>query len=189
VVAAREDRVGNLLGAVSLAVADAMREAADAACGQGGATPAALVLLHQSPDGRTVGALHDALGVTPSGAVRTVDRLVDAGWARRAPGADHRSIAVSLTRRGHRVAERVLTARAAALADFVQHLDDDSLRVTETVLERLVATRARERLARRRRGEDVDAGWLCRLCDFEACERDEGRCPAARAASGETSRD
>jgi DNA-binding MarR family transcriptional regulator len=182
-VAAHDDRVGNLLGALALAVADAVRDAAESACGQRGAVPAAVVLLHRSPDGRSVGALHDALAVTPSGAVRTVDRLVELGWARRTPGADPRSIVVSLTRRGHGVAERVLAARAGALASFVARLDRRDRAAAEALLERLVADTARDRLARRRAGEELQSGWLCRLCDFPACGRDDGDCPAARAAS------
>lgn len=178
---AHDDRVGNLLGALSLAVVDAMRSAAEGACGQGGAVPAALNLLHQSPAGRTVGALHDALGLTPSGAVRTVDRLVEAGWARRTPGADHRTIAVSLTPSGRRAAERVLAARAEALAAFVGELGIERRRAAEDLLDRLVAATARGRLERRRQGDEVTDGWLCRLCDFPACGRDRGECPAARA--------
>ena len=36
--------------------------------------------------------------------------------------------------------------------------------------------------------EDPVGGWLCRLCDFEACGRDRGLCPAAGAASDVLSR-
>jgi hypothetical protein len=33
------------------------------------------------------------------------------------------------------------------------------------------------------------SGWLCRLCDFGACGRSDGRCPAAARARARTARD
>jgi hypothetical protein len=48
--------------------------------------------------------------------------------------------------------------------------------------ERLTSDLAALRLEERAVGNTPTAGWLCRLCDFDACGRREGRCPAARRA-------
>ena len=53
--------------------------------------------------------------------------------------------------------------------------------------ERLTADIVDLRLRERREGAAPPAGWLCRLCDFEACGRSEGRCPAATTAAAHQS--
>ena len=78
-------RSANLLGALSLAVADAMRRATEDAAGHTSAGPAALVALDQFLDGRTMEDLRRAMGLTGSGAVRLVDRLEADGYVRRRP--------------------------------------------------------------------------------------------------------
>jgi hypothetical protein len=40
-----------------------------------------------------------------------------------------------------------------------------------------------QRLAERERGHDPSGGWLCRLCDVDACGRDHGMCPSATSAA------
>jgi hypothetical protein len=50
------------------------------------------------------------------------------------------------------------------------------------LVEGLVAALTRLRLDQRARGEVPPDGWLCRLCDFGACGRPDGRCPAAGVA-------
>ena len=75
-------RATNLVGAWALAAARAVTEAADGELGASGALPAAAVTVALFPDER-VDALQGALGLSPSGVVRTVDRLVDAGLAER----------------------------------------------------------------------------------------------------------
>ena len=54
--------------------------------------------------------LRNVLGLTPSGAVRLVDRLAADGYVERRAGADGRSLALRLTPAGSRVARRVLSA-------------------------------------------------------------------------------
>src|SRR3954469_1172701 len=75
----------NRLGAVALTLSDRIREATEAATGMGGGLPAALVSLREWPEGRSVDVLAEAMRVPRSRAVRVVDRLEEAGLARRAP--------------------------------------------------------------------------------------------------------
>lgn len=126
--------------------------------------------------------LRNAVGLTPSGAVRLVDRLAAAGLVERRPGADGRSLALHLTGRGRRAARRVLAARAESLARLVAVLDERERRSLVDLTEKLVAALATQRLADRGRDQDPAGGWLCRLCDVDACGRPDGRCPAATAA-------
>ncbi|MGH2743362.1 MAG: winged helix DNA-binding protein, partial [Thermoleophilaceae bacterium] len=97
-------RGANLLGAVSLAVADRVRDAAERGTGQGGSAPAALVSLAGYLDGSPIDSVRGPLGLTHSATVRVVDRLVAAGLARRRGGADRRSVAVELTPAGRSTA-------------------------------------------------------------------------------------
>ena len=136
---ARVRREGQLLGALSLAVADELRAAAEGASGQIAAAPAALVALHDLLDGRSVDRLRRAVGLTPSGGVRLVDRLVADGYVERRPGPDARTLAVALTPEGRRVARDVLAARTAAVEAVLAPLDDDERATLERLHEKLIA--------------------------------------------------
>ncbi len=141
------------------------------------ATPtadAALSALHHFLDGPSLDRLRQVLGLTPSGAVRLVDRLVAAGLVTRGPGADGRSRSVALTPAGRAAAERVTAARSAALTDLLGELSPAERETLHDLLGRLMAGVVR--------GKDGGA-WLCRLCDVTACGRAEGRCPTANAAA------
>jgi len=49
--------------------------------------------------------------------------------------------------------------------------------------ERVIAEVARQRLERRAGNRPPAGGALCRMCDFTACGRGDGDCPAAEAAA------
>jgi hypothetical protein len=111
--------------------------------------------------------------VTPSGAVRLVDRLAAAGLVTRGPGSDGRSRAILLTDAGRHRARAVGNARSTYLDGLLADLSpddvDDLHRLLGVVMARVVAAK--------------DGGaWTCRLCDLVACGREDGRCPAANAA-------
>ncbi len=173
-------RDGNVLGALSLVVADEMSDAVAAAADQSLTAAAALSALEHFADGCSVGRLRRILGLTSSGTVRLVDRLAGVGEVRRRKGPDGRTTSIELTAAGRRAARRVTAARAGVLEDALVDLTpaerDDLERLTARVLESAV----RRKLAR-------DAGdstrWICRLCDLQACGRPDGRCPAAAAAA------
>jgi MarR family transcriptional repressor of emrRAB len=166
-------RGANLLGAVSLAVADRVRAAAERGAAQGGSAPAALVSLAGYLDGSPIDAVRTPLHLSHSATVRLVDRLVAAGLAQRREGTDRRSVAVELTPAGHAAAAAAVTARAEALEGALADLDPaeraELARLHAKVLGTLTDGRA-------------TAGHICRLCDSHACGHEQGRCPVTQAA-------
>ena len=172
------DRLNNVVGALALAVTDAVRQSAEEASGHTDAGPAALTILLTTPHGRSVDELRRAVGLTPSGGVRLVDRLVGDGLVERRPGTDGRSVLVTLTRRGRRIARTTLTARADAIERILAPLDAGQRAMLEGLVETMLGAHVVEKLRAPRTG-----GWVCRLCDQVACGRDQGKCPAATAAA------
>jgi MarR family transcriptional regulator, negative regulator of the multidrug operon emrRAB len=187
VIKSRDPHLVNVVGALALALADAIRDATEAAAGMTGAAPAAVVALQQFLRGRTTEDLARATGLTHSGAVRLVDRLVDGGLVERRPGHDGRSLAIVLTASGRALSQKITAARARAVASALEGLRIEDRRALLPVVESLIATVTQQRIDARTRG-DEPAGWLCRLCDFGACGRPQGDCPAANAA-GSTAAD
>jgi DNA-binding MarR family transcriptional regulator len=177
-------RLSNLVGAWALAVADRVETATAAVAGRGGQAPAALVALHEFAGGGTIEALRGVLGLTHSAAVRLVDGLVEDGHVARVPAAvDRRAVSLTLTASGRAAARRILRARAEAVEAALDVLTEAERRSLTRLAERMTDDLAALRLEERRRGAAPPSGWLCRLCDFEACGRPEGRCPAARRAA------
>jgi DNA-binding MarR family transcriptional regulator len=170
----RLEREANVLGALALVVADRTSDAIAGAAGQSETAAAALSALHHFLDRPTIDLLRQVLGLTPSGTVRLVDRLVGAGYVTREPGGDGRSRAVALTAEGRLAAERVAAARADVLSAALSALSTDERATLHDLLSRLLATFVRGPGATR---------WICRLCDTDACGRADGHCPAANAAA------
>jgi DNA-binding MarR family transcriptional regulator len=167
------DRVGNLLGALSLAVSDRTSDAVGGAVGQSESAAVALSALHHFLDEPSVDRMRRVLGLTASGTVRLIDRLEAAGYVERGPGKDGRSVSVRLTAAGRRAAKRVSDARAELLTDVLSGLDAGEREALEVTLSRVLPGLIRGPGATR---------WMCRLCDMGACGRDDGRCPVANAA-------
>ena len=172
-------RDGNVFGALSLALADQMSDAVAAAADQSLTAAAALSALEHFADGCSVDRLRRILGLTSSGTVRLVDRLVTAGEVRRSEGPDARTTSIVLTAAGRRVARRVTAARAAVLEDALAVLSPAERRELERLAARALDGVVRQKLAR----EAESTRWICRLCDLDACGRADGRCPAANAAA------
>lgn len=172
------DRLTNVVGALTLAVTDAVRHAAETASGHTDAGPAALTILLPAPHGRSIDELRRAVGLTSSGGVRLVDRLVGDGLVERRAGTDARTVLVSLTRRGRRVARATLTARAEAVERILVPLAAGERATLEALVETVLSAHVVDKLQARTTG-----GWVCRLCDQAACGRDRGACPAATAAA------
>jgi MarR family transcriptional repressor of emrRAB len=166
-------RGANLLGAVSIAVADRLGRAAEEAAGRGGSAPGALISLAGYLDGGPIHSLRDPLALTHSAAVRVVDRLVAEGLAQRRPGRDRRSVAVELTAGGRKAAADALSAREGVLEDALEAL---------TQAERAHLTRLHEKLLGGLTDSRAAAGNICRLCDLHACGHNEGLCPVTKAA-------
>lgn len=167
------DRTANLLGALALAVTDRTAAAVGGAAGQSESAAVALSALYHFLDDPSVDRLRQVLGLTPSGTVRLIDRLQDAGYVTRRHGRDARSVSIRLTASGRRAAERVSKARAEVLEGALAGLAASDRRVLDEVVSRILVGLIRGPGATR---------WMCRLCDTTACGRHEGRCPVANAA-------
>jgi DNA-binding MarR family transcriptional regulator len=176
----------NLLASLTLNLADEQVEALEDAAELTGSATQALLALDEFLDGAHVGRLADVFGLTHSGAVRLVSQLESAGLALRRPGTDRRRVEVHLTARGRRRAAAARAARDAVVRQATGGLDEDEAAVLEELLAKLVQARVTVRIERRRAG---DSGpWWCRTCDFTACGRPNGRCPAHVTASRLSSR-
>jgi hypothetical protein len=117
--------------------------------------------------------VHDVLGLTPSGAVRLVDRLAEAELVNREPGPDKRSRAVRLTADGHRRAATVGAARSTYLLALTANLSTEEVDTLRALLGRVMTAVVSEKNG---------GAWTCRLCDLEACRRAQGECPTYNAA-------
>jgi DNA-binding MarR family transcriptional regulator len=188
VIESRDPHLANVLGALAVALTDRIRDAVEAASGLTGAAPAALVSLEQFLGGRPMDDLAQAMGLTHSGAVRLVDRLVEARLVERRPGRDRRSLSIALTARGRRVSRAVTDARRAAVEAILADLRVADRLALRSLVDSLAATETRTRLAARAAGQ-IPPGWFCRLCDPGACGRPDGECPTANTAAAATSRD
>jgi DNA-binding MarR family transcriptional regulator len=168
------DREANVLGALALVITDQTAQAAAAAAGQSLSAAAALSALHHFLDRPTIDKLRRVLGLTPSGAVRLVDRLVEAGLVTRGPGSDGRSRSIVLTARGRRAVARISAARAAVLGGALAGLSRRDRDALHALLGQVMANVVQAK----------DGGaWICRLCDLAACGRAAGHCPAANAGA------
>ena len=175
-------RQANLLATVALGLADRLGDlAADGVQLDATAATALVGLLDFTPHG-SVRALSRVIGLTHSGTVRLVTRLVSAGLAERGDAADARATTVSLTDHGHTVALGLRRRRAEVIEGALDGQTPAQRAELERVCESIVTNLVGQRLAQRRTGQDPPGGALCRLCDFVACGRPEGQCPAATAA-------
>ena len=167
------DRAANLLGALSLVIADRMTEAMAAAGGRPESGAAALCALLHFLDRPSVDRLRQVLGLTSSGTVRLVDKLAESGYVGREPGADGRSVSIVLTERGRRAAQRVADSRASVLGGALAGLTADERQAFDRVAGKVLAGLIRGPGATR---------WMCRLCDTGVCRGAAGGCPVGNAA-------
>ena len=168
------DRQANLLGALALVITDQTAQTVAAAAGQSVSAAAALSALYHFLDRPTLDQLHNVLGLTPSGAVRLVDRLADAGLVTRGTGDDGRSRSVVLTKAGIRVAQQITAARAALLSGALDALSPAERETLHSLMSRVMASVVRSK---------EGGAWICRLCDLDACGRASGHCPAVNSAA------
>jgi len=164
----------NQVGAVSLAIADRIRDSTEAAARHSSAGPAALVCLNEFLHEAGLSDLHKVLDLTPSGAVRLVDRLEADGLLERRPAADGRAVRLTLTARGKAAARSILAERQATLERVLEHLTPEEQELLGHLSAKLLAGLARDRATARQ---------LCRLCDTEACGHHTGSCPVTNAVN------
>ncbi len=172
-------RTANLVGALALAVTDRCVHAAAEADGRTESDAAALSAIDQFLGGTSIDRLASVLGLSQSGAVRVVNRLVEEDLLQRGPGLDARVTSVMVTSAGHRAARRIESARLRLLEEALESLDAHEQEVLATLAGKVLVGMMREPGATR---------WTCRLCHLGACGRRSGHCPveqAARARYGE----
>ncbi|MFE3988858.1 MarR family winged helix-turn-helix transcriptional regulator [Nocardia tengchongensis] len=161
-----------------------MNTAIEAVAALGPSAPAALAAMHQFLDGASVTQLSSVLGLTHSGTVRLVDRLVTEGLVERGGAQDGRAVSVALTRRGREMAAQILQTREKSLTTALSALSADEIdnlaSALDTMLTTVTLARAEQRSAQR---SGRPQPWLCRLCDFAACDRSEGDCPVNNVAT------
>jgi DNA-binding MarR family transcriptional regulator len=167
------NRSANLLGALSLVVADRTSDAVGDAAGRSETSAAALSALYHFLELPTVDLLRRVLGLTSSGTVRLLDRLEEAGFVKRGAGPDGRSTLVSLTPAGRRAGQRVTKARAEVLLSTLEVLTPAERTTLEDLVSRMLVGMMRGPGATR---------WMCRLCDTQTCNRAPGACPVTSAA-------
>ncbi len=176
----RRARTANLVAAAAMGLTDAITGSIRDVTELDPTAATALVALLDFTPGGTVGALGRVVGVTHSGAVRLAERLVAAGYVDRQAGGDARARLLTLTPTGLQIARRIRAAREAAVERVLGDLSAAERKALTTLSERLVEGVTADRLRQRAVGETPEGGALCRLCDFTACGRPRGACPAAR---------
>ncbi len=153
------DRTSNLLGVVGLAVADRIEDSARQILKHAGETPAALVVIGYGL-GPTNDQLRRVLGMSHSGTVRLVDRLVAEGLVERRAGRDKREIALYATKRGKARREQILKERLAAIGPLLGSLTSAEEATLAALLHKMLASLG---------ASDLERRTLCRLCDNRVC--------------------
>jgi DNA-binding MarR family transcriptional regulator len=154
-----EEKIKNLFGALSLAIADdLLREAQHHV--PLSAPASAITLIGHAP-GMTIDQLSRVLGLSHPGTVRLVDRLVREKLLNRERSAtDGRAVALTLSPTGEAMCQKILASRQSALARALAMLSPTERsilgRLSETMLQGIV------------KGE-THALEICRLCDPSVC--------------------
>jgi DNA-binding MarR family transcriptional regulator len=154
-----ENGIANLLGALALAVMDRIELGAREVIGRGGETPAALVVIGYG-QGMTNDKLRRILGLSHSGTVRLVDRLVSDQLVERRSGKDGREVALHLTARGAATRNELMASRISAVTSLLDVLSPTETKRLETLLHELLA---------RQDTSEMDRFTICRMCDDRVC--------------------
>lgn len=158
-VKAMTDRTSNLLGVVGLAIAGRIEQSSREILNHVGETPAALVVIGYNL-GPTNDELRRILGLSHSGTVRLIDRLVKEGLVERREGRDKREISLYVTRQGKSLREKILKGRLAAIKPMLENLSDSEQEQLASLLHKMLNSQTTTDLERRN---------LCRLCDNRVC--------------------
>lgn len=155
----------NVIGALSVGLADRIVAETEALIGAGANASAALILIGSRPD-LTIDDLRHGVKLTHSATVRTVMRLKDAGLVEKRPGEDGRSVYLRLSAKGRRDMARVIRLREKILEEAFAPLSRSELAqfgaMAARVLPKIVP-------------ENVSVDAICRLCDGAACP--DAMCP------------
>jgi MarR family transcriptional repressor of emrRAB len=164
-----EPEIANLLGALSLVVMDRIEQGARDIIGHAGETPAALIVIGYGP-GITNDKLRRILGLSHSGTVRLVDRLVSDRLVERRPRKDGREVALHLTAKGAASRKDLLTSRISAVASFVDVLSPSERKQLGELIRGVLT---------RQDTSEMDRFTICRMCDTGVCSN----CPLPTTVS------
>lgn len=143
-----------------LGLHDELRLAVERRTGRSGETPTAVVVLGHQP-GLSNDGLSRLLGLTHTGTVRLVDRLVADGMVeRRTARQDKRAVALYLTDAGEAARRDILEERAERMLSLVSRLAAGEQETLAVLLGKLLQAVSRDDLHKLR---------ICRLCDADAC--------------------
>lgn|GEM_PF-573358 len=159
----------NILGALSLAVADRVEVGTSRAVGLGANGPAALVMLLWYPD-RPITHLASRLRISHPGAVQLSERLERAGLIERHPGVDGRTKLLWLTPDGEKAAKAVMAGRRRVLDDALSAVPDAAVPALVEAVSTMLQALADDLLT---------SEFMCRMCDELSCP--ERSCPVERA--------
>jgi DNA-binding MarR family transcriptional regulator len=163
----------NVLGAVVDVLARELEAATAASASGPGGRAAAVTALAAFASGSPIDRLARSLGLSHSRVVRVVDGLERDGYVTRARGtADRRTVHVTLTDSGRRLAGDITGARLALLQREVDALSDDD----RAALDRISATVLGRRIDSLKAAERT-----CRFCEPHACGHPRW-CPVTHAA-------
>jgi DNA-binding MarR family transcriptional regulator len=138
---------------------DRIEQGAREVIGRGGETPAALVVIGYG-QGMTNEKLRRILGLSHSGTVRLVDRLVSDQLVERRSGADGREVALYLTTKGTAIRKDLLASRISAVASLLDVLSPAETKRLGTLVHELLA---------RQDTTEMDRFTICRMCDDRVC--------------------
>ncbi|MEO0461784.1 MAG: MarR family transcriptional regulator [Pseudomonadota bacterium] len=153
------DRTANLLGALSLNLADRIEAVARTVLRRSGETPAALVVIGYGT-GPSNDQLRRILGLSHPGCVRLVDRLVADGLVERQKGKDKRVVSLHLTDQGFALREELLEGRLASIRPILTALTEREERTLAELLAKMLVSMNPDEIERRK---------ICRLCDSRVC--------------------
>lgn len=149
----------NIIGALSLGLADRIVAETEALIGAGANSSAALILIGSRPD-ITIDDLRHGVKLTHSATVRTVMRLKEAGLVEKHSGEDGRSVYLRLSAKGRRDMARVIRLREKILESTLAALTRKELQQFGAMAARVLPNVVPENVS-------VDA--VCRLCDGKVC--------------------
>lgn len=163
-------RSANLLGALSVAVADRVEATVTRSATENTSSSAALKLIGSFP-GCSNFELSRGLKLSHPATVRLLDKLDRQGLVDRRTGVDRRSVALHLTPAGQTRITAVIHRRRDVLLDLVVRLSDQQRRwlddIAASLLHHLTIS-------------PWEAGYICRLCEETDCIQDT--CPVHRRA-------
>jgi len=153
-------RAANLLGALAVAVTDALRADLAGLLGRGESAAAALLTVGHRP-GQSIDELRRTIGKEHSSVVRLVRSLEDDGLVERdADPSDLRTVRLRLTPAGAATFRKALERREAVLGHRLARLTPTQRRHLGALLVRLLEEEA---------PGPEEARTVCRMCDHRIC--------------------